>query len=322
MSAASAFAGRHTIQVYAFALTVLLGLFALAPAILVTVPAGNVGVLWLRFFGGTVTDKVLDEGIHLIAPWDVMTLYDVRINTDTRTYEALTNDGLPIKVEVSVRYRLNPPAVGLLHKLIGPDFVNSLIAKEVSNYINEYASSQSPEAFYSESRLAFSSSLLAVTREQFKSPPEKFFEKGGLTRDPYATLNESLLRIEDALVGRITLPAAVEMAIEQKMQEQQRLQEYQFKIASARKEAERKRIEAEGIRDYQAIVSTNITEDYLRLNGIEATRALANSPNSKTIIIGGRDGLPLILNPSDNASPKQELGNSGIAMPNSFAGPH
>ena len=260
--------------------------------------------MWLRFFGGTVTDKVLDEGIHFIAPWDMVTLYDVRIISDTRTYSVLTNRGLPFKVEISVRYRLNPPAVGMLHKLVGPDFGNSFIAKEVSNHINEYASLHSPEVFYSEGRSTFSSSLLTVMREQFESPRHSFFEMGGLKRDTYAPLDYSLLRIEDVLVGPITLPAAVEKAIEHKLQEQQLLEEYEFKIASARKEAERKRIEAEGIRDYQAIVSPNITEDYLRLMGIEATKFLANSPNSKTIIIGGKDGLPLILNPSDDPAPK------------------
>ena len=304
LSAAFVFSRRHTIQIYAFALTVVLGLFALAPTVIVTVPAGNVGVLWLRFFGGTVTDEVLDEGIHIVAPWDVVSLYDVRINTDTRSYDALTTDGLPVIIEVSVRYRLNPPAVGLLHKLIGPDFVNDLIAREVSNQVNEFASSHSAEVFYSEGRVQFADSLLTVTREQFKSPPDKFFTKGSLTGDPYATQGESLLRIEDVLVGRITLPTPVETAIEHKFQELQVAEEYQFRINTARKEAERKRIEAEGIRDYQAIVSPNITADYLRLTGIEATKALANSPNSKIVIIGGRDGLPLILNPSEEPTAK------------------
>jgi len=290
---------RHSIQSYALALTLLIGAIALAPEILISVPAGHVGVLWLRFGGGTVVDRVLDEGMHIIAPWNSVTLYDVRIITDTRQYDALTVDGLPISIVISVRYRLNPPAVGYLHKLIGPNYLEDFITKEFSHEVNEYASSHSPEVFYSPVRIDFADVLLKTIREQFNSPSVDLSSTGRLAEGSYATLNESLVRIEDVLIGRITLPKPLEVAIEHKMEELQRLQEYEYRIASTAKEAQRKRIEAEGIRDYQAIVSPNITSNYLRLMGIEATKAFAASMNTKIIIAGGKDGLPVILNTAD-----------------------
>src|SRR4051812_27638165 len=84
---------RNAISCYALALTVLLALFAIAPSSIIAVPAGHVGVLWLRFFGGTVTDYVLGEGMHIVFPWNVLTLYDVRLRNDTHRYEAVSANG-------------------------------------------------------------------------------------------------------------------------------------------------------------------------------------------------------------------------------------
>ena len=111
----------------------------------------------------------------------------------------------------------------------------------------------------------------------------------------------TMIRIENVLVSRITLPSLVRQAIERKIEQQQIMEEYDFRIAREEKERVRKRIEAEGIRDFQKTVAYTITNEYLRLRGIEATRAFADSQNSKTIIIGGRDGLPVILNTGDEA---------------------
>jgi prohibitin 2 len=128
-------------------------------------------------------------------------------------------------------------------------------------------------------------------------------------------LDATMISVEDILVSSITLPPLIRQAIERKVEQQQIMEEYDFRIAREAKERDRKRIEAEGIRDFQEIVAHNITPEYLRLRGVEATRAFANSTNAKTIIIGGRDGLPVILNTGDDTKPSLPPDAAPAAVP-------
>jgi len=285
---------RHAISFYAAALTFLLALFAVAPAVFIEVPAGHVGVLWLRFMGGTVTDRVYGEGLRMIFPWDVMSVYDVRLRNETRRYEAVSANGMAMTVEVAVRYRINPPAAGLVHKLAGPDYAEILVHPQMASLIYEFVSKGNPEDFYSFNRGEIQDFLLKRAREEFPSPKEEVETHADHLRD-------SMILIDDVMVNGITLPPLVRQAVDRKIEQQQIMQEYDFRVAREAKERDRKRIEAEGIRDFQEIVARNITPEYLRLRGVEATRAFADSPNAKTIIIGGRDGLPVILNTGDDA---------------------
>ncbi len=291
---------RHSVSLYALALTIILGLLAIAPSIFIEVQAGHVGVLWLRFFGGTVTDRVLNEGTHMVFPWDKVTMYDVRLRTESRSYEAVSANGMAITVEVALRYRINPPAAGLVHKLAGDDYAAKLVYPEIASLVYEFVSQHNPESFYSVDRADIQSFLLQHIQEQFPAPPDTFSTLGAATPQQ---VEATMIRVEDVLVAGVTFPPLVRQAIDRKMEQQQIMQEYDFRIAREAKERTRKRIEAEGIRDFQDIVARNITPEYLRLRGIEATRAFATSNNAKTIIIGGRDGLPVILNTGDDAKP-------------------
>lgn len=287
---------RHAISFYALILTMLMALFALGPSMFIEVPAGHVGVLWLRFFGGTVTEHVFKEGMHIIFPWDIVTLYDVRLRNDSRKYEAVSANGMALTVEVAVRYRVNPPAAGLLHKLTGPAYAETLVHPKIASLVYEFISERNPETFYSFDRADIQNFLLTHARRNFPVPPDEYDiapEHAG----------EAMIRVEDVLVSGIALPPLVRQAIDRKMEQQQIMQEYDFRVAREAKERDRKRIEAEGIRDFQETVAHTITPEYLRLRGIEATRAFADSTNAKTIIIGGRDGLPVILNTADDAKP-------------------
>lgn len=287
---------RHAISFYALVLTLLLGVLALAPMIFIEVPAGHVGVLWLRFLGGTVAKGVFDEGMHVIFPWDTVTNYDVRLRNDVHKYEAVTDNGMSITVDVAVRYRINPPAAGLVHKLAGPGYADILVRPKVSSLVYEFISTRHPETFFSIDRADIQNFLLSRARDGFPAPPHEFG-----TDDKHT--DAVLIRVEDVMVSGITLPPLVRQAIDRKIEQQQIMQEYDFRVAREAKERDRKRIEAEGIRDFQEIVARNITPEYLRLRGVEATRAFADSPYAKTIIIGGRDGLPVILNTGDDAKP-------------------
>ncbi|MFD1627383.1 prohibitin family protein [Azospirillum griseum] len=287
---------RHAISFYAAILTLLMALFAIAPSIFIEVPAGHVGVLWLRFFGGTVTDRVFKEGLHVIFPWDTVTLYDVRLRTDNRRFDAVTSNGMTLTVEVSVRYRVNPPTAGVLHKLTGPSFADTLVHPKVGSLVYHFVAQNNPESFYSADRADIQTYLMTNARNGFPVPSDAFDVAPG-------NLGEPMIRVEDVLVSGITLPPLVRQAIDRKIEQQQIMQEYEFRVAREAKERDRKRIEAEGIRDFQETVAHTITPEYLRLRGIEATRAFAESANAKTIIIGGRDGLPVILNTADDARP-------------------
>lgn len=289
---------RHALIFYALALTTLLGLAAFAPSMMIVVPAGHVGVLWLRFLGGTVTDRVFGEGTHIISPWNHVTLYDVRLRNDTRVYETVSANSLAFKVEVAVRYRVNPPAAGFIHKLTGPDYTDSLVQPKISSIVYEMVSQYTPEEFYFFDRAKIQPSLLKRAREEFSAAPGRH---ASVPPDPNSIPQIPLILVEEVLVANITLPPLVSQAVERKIEQQQILQEYEFRVAREKKESERKHVEAEGIHDFQQIVARDITPDYLRLRGVEATQSFANSPYAKTIIIGGRDGLPVILNTGDDA---------------------
>lgn len=298
---------QHAISIYAFILTLLLGVGAVMPHMFITVPAGHVGVMWLRFIGGTVTDKVLPEGMHFILPWDRIFIYDARMQNGSHTYEALGASGLRVELEVAVRYRVNPQLAGVLHKLAGPEYAEVLVYPEIANTILTHVSEKDTAELYSGNRAALQKLILdqAAARFSIKEAALADIIPKGARAYINELKNTGLISVENVLISRVTLPPAVRQAVERKIEQQQILQEYDFRVDREKREAERKAIEAQGIRQFQKTISENITDNYLRLRGIEATRAFADSPNAKTIIIGGRDGLPVILNTGDEAKPSQ-----------------
>ncbi len=248
-------------------------------------------MLWLRFLGGTVTDRYYPEGINLIFPWDEMYIYDARLQNNARIYDTISSNGLSMQVEIAVRFRVNRDAVGQLHKLIGPRYDEVLVYPEIGSHARELISSYTPEQLYSETRAFIQAQILERMVTQLGS----------------SLINQSvrgkLVYVEDVLIRSVKLPMRIQEAIERKAEQYQAMLEYDFRIAREQKERERKRIEAEGVRDFQDIVAKSITGEYLRLRGIEATMSLATSQNSKIIIIGGKDGLPIILNTAGEMAP-------------------
>ncbi len=281
------FLRRHSLAVYVVLLSLILAMMLMAPRIFITVPAGHVGVLWLHFFGGTVTDHYYSEGMHIIFPWDEMLLYDTRLQNTARTYDTISSNGLAMQVEIAVRYRLDRDSAGLMHKLVGPNYAEVLVYPEIGSHARELIARYTPEQFYTEARSFIQAQMLERMVTQFGSSLISQNVRG------------KMLHIEDVLIRSVQLPQRVAEAIERKAEQQQMMLEYEFRLTREEKERDRKRIEAEGVRDFQSIVARTITNEYLRLRGIEATSALATSNNSKIIIIGGKDGLPVILNTAD-----------------------
>lgn len=280
---------RNSISAYAFSLGALLLLMVLAPKIFVNIPAGNVGVLWLRF-GGTVTDGHLGEGIHTIFPWNEVYIYDARLQNRARVYDTISSNGLGMQVDIVIRYRINSAAVGSLHQLVGPHYDEVLVFPEIGAQARELISRYTPEQLYSETRGFIQAQILQRMVTRLGGSPSNQGVRG------------QLVDVEDVLIRSISLPPLVKDAIERKAEQYQAMLEYDFRIEREKKERERKKIEAEGVREFQDTVARTITPEYLRLRGIEATMSLATSPNAKVIIIGGKDGLPLILNTGDEAA--------------------
>lgn len=294
---------RHnSVQLYALVLVVLLGLIVLAPRIFISVPAGHVGVHWMRFFGGTVTEYYYGEGIHAIFPWDEIIVYDARLQNSARIYDTISSDGLSMQVEIAVRFRINRDAVGFLHRLVGPNYPDVLVYPEIGSHARALISTYTPEQLYTGARSFIQAQILErMVRELGASLANQ--SAGG-----------RLIEVEDVLIRSVKLPDSIASAIERKVEQYHAMLEYDFRIEREKKERERKKIEAEGVREFQDIVSHTITQEYLRLRGIEATMALATSTNSKMIVIGGRDGLPIILNTGDNAASATTPGGSTGAL--------
>lgn len=272
-------------------LLVTLFLVALyAPDIFISILPGQQGVLWSRFFGGTRLGYTMDEGLRLKFPWDKAYIYDVRLMQATDTFNAITADGLTLQVEITLRYRLVPTETPYLHKFVGPEYLNVLLLPEVASQARQEISKYEPEVFYTRRREEIEDKILENLREGSRIQ----LAAGDGRRD--------LVFIEDFLIRSITLPPHVDAAIQSKLAQRHLMLEYDYRIDREKKEAERKAIEAQGIRRFQDTVSEGISPQYLQWKGIDATLALAQSTNSKIVIIGsGANGLPIILGNLDSA---------------------
>lgn len=244
------------------------------PRIVVFVEAGEAAVLFKRFQGGVVIDKTFGEGVHLIYPWDHMAVYNVRFQNFRDNFDVLSNDGLTINVQFEMRYRPVYSTLPILHREVGPNYAEKIVQPEVRAVIREVFGQYIPSEIYGS---------------------EKFIIENTV-QGAIAKVGQRFVALDNLMIKKIRLPIVVETAIEQKLRQEQRAQEFQYRIEREIQEAERKRIEAQGIRDFQNLITEGITEEYLRFKGIEATLELAKSNNSKIIMIGGGEGgLPVIL---------------------------
>jgi len=250
-------------------------LLALGSGAFKTIEAGEKGVIFRKFGQGVDTEKVFGQGFHIIAPWNTLVSYSVRIKeVDLTGIEVLTNNGLSITIDLTLRYRLIQDDVAYLHNEIGKNFENSIVIPEIRSATREVIGKYSPEELYSAKR--------EVIQEEI----------GGKTK---TALSDKYIELDAVRIRNVILPPTIRTAIESKLRQEQESLEYDFRIEKERKEAQRRRIEAEGIKEYQNIVSQSLSDRLLKWQGIEATKELSNSENTKVVIVGGENGLPLIL---------------------------
>lgn len=236
------------------------------------VPAGHVGVVDLF---GVVREQPLQSGLRLLNPLARLVPMSIKTQEIKETMEVPSKEGLTMQLEISVLYHLDPEKAPAIYRTVGENFVEVILVPQFRSVARGVTASYEAKALYTSEREQLAGLLTSELRKQVE-------ERGVL--------------VEATPLRRIGLPSRLGAAIEEKLSAEQESQRMQFVLQKETQEAERKRIEAQGISDFQRIVSQGISDQLLRWKGIEATMEIAKSGNSKVVVIGsGPDGLPLIL---------------------------
>lgn len=237
-----------------------------------TIDTGHVGVTTLF---GKMSGEQLPEGLHFVNPLKRVTELSIRTQEIKEHADVPSSEGLIIGLETSLLYRLDPARAAEVYQRIGPRYLEVVVQPNLRSVMRAVTAAHTANALYSEGR--------ELVAQQMLDQLKKILDPRGVM-------------VETVLLRDIRLPDTLRAAIEAKQQAEQQAQQMQFVLARERQEAERKRIEAQGVSDFQRIVSTGISEQLLEWKGIEATEKLVNSPNSKIVVIGNpKNGLPLIL---------------------------
>jgi regulator of protease activity HflC (stomatin/prohibitin superfamily) len=237
-----------------------------------TVPAGHVGIVDLF---GSVKPDTLPPGLHVVNPLAKVERMSVQTRELKEVMDTPSSEGLIVHLEISVIFHLEPTRAVEVYKTVGLNYDQVLVEPNVRSAVREVTSSYQAKALYS------------PERDKMGNEINEYIRKALETRG---------VRVENVLLRSVQLPAKLQAAIQEKLNAEQEAARMEFVLQKEKQEAERKKIEAEGISSFQKIVTEGINENLLRWKGIEATLKIAESPNSKIVIIGsGKDGLPVIL---------------------------
>ena len=262
--------------------------------VVIFVRAGEGAVLYRLFSGGTVTTRVYGEGIQFIYPWDNLSVYNVRFQQVPHDFYVLTKHGLKVELAISIRYRPEYKLLGILHKNVGPNYVDTVVIPEIENVLRVLIGRLDAEEVY-------------MTKDSL-------IEKA--LNGAIEQIAQRFIEVDNVIIKKIQLPPVVENAIQAKIEQQQKTDEYQFRLIKEDREKERKRIEAEGL----TLFRQSLTPEVLQWMGIQATLKLAESANAKTIIIGNKEsGLPIIgslpVEQFAGTAPPETVLNKGPLLP-------
>ena len=244
------------------------------------VPAGHVGVVDLF---GNVRTEALPAGLHLVNPLASVHRMSVQTRELKETMDTPSSEGLVVHLDVSILFHLDATKAPDVYRTVGVDYDSVLVEPNVRSSVREVTSSYEAKVLYSPEREKMSSEINRHILDAI--------EPRGIT-------------IERLLLRDVALPQRLQEAIQEKLSAEQEASRMQFVLLKEKQEAERKKIEAEGISSFQKIVTEGINDNLLKWKGIEATKELALSANTKIVVIGaGKEGLPIILG-GDSASAK------------------
>ena len=235
------------------------------------VPAGHVGV---QDFFGRVSDRILPPGINLIVPGTRVIKFSSQTREMKETAAVPTSEGLIVNLDVSLLFRLQPEAAARVYRTIGQRFEGVVIDPQLRSVIRDVTAEYEAKFLYSGSRELVAQNMLKHIR---------------------AALAPRGIEAEQVLLRSVTLPPLLTTAIQEKLQAEQQAQRMRFVLDRERQEAERKRVEAQGIADFQTIVARGISAELLKWKAIEVAHELSKSPNAKVIVLGDKSGLPIIL---------------------------
>jgi regulator of protease activity HflC (stomatin/prohibitin superfamily) len=232
-------------------------------------------ILFRPFSDGLSKDRVFSPGFHIIAPWNKAIRYDVAEQQREERMDVLDKNGLSVIMDITVRFLPQQEKVGYLHEQFRGNYINNLVIPEVRSSVRRVTGRYTAEEIYSTKRNEVEAAIVDETGEVLRN-------------------NNILMRA--LLIRSINLPEQIKQAIENKLTQEQEALAYRFRLERELSEAERKRIEAQGIADYNRILSNSLNEKILQQKGIDATLKLSESNNTKVVLIGStKDGLPLIL---------------------------
>ncbi|MFN5515114.1 MAG: prohibitin family protein [Cyanobacteriota bacterium] len=240
---------------------------------LIVIPAGEVGIGETL---GQVAEQTLAPGIHFVNPLTEVSTFSTRLQDLKETVETTSKEGLGFKIDVSLQYRLDPQRAGDVYLKVGNN-EKEIIISRFRSLVRQTTAQYPLTEIYGPRRSQIAQFLQQEMTRQLQ--PLGFI-------------------VEETLLREIVLPESIQAAIQSKVAAEQATQQIEVEIVKARKDAERKKIEAQGTAEAQKILSAGLTEQSLRLKQIEALDKLAQSQNSKIIILGGKDNSPLLL-PSD-----------------------
>lgn len=268
-----------------FWIVALLALFLtgwLFDSIFINVYPGHAGVLWRRFSGGTDLQRVYGGGLWIINPFNRFYDYETRLQQRETEFTALSTNGLTLNIRASVRFRPIVKDLPLLHEEVGPEYIERVVIHQTQSIIRKVIGTYSPDQLYGSQGNILQNVVFTAMAE----------------------LRARHIELDDLLIREVRLPPKMANAIENKLEQEQIALQFDYVLSRERKEAERKKIEAEGILQFQRTVAQSLDEKYLRLRGIEASLALAKSPNAKVVVFGqGEGGLPLIMSMADTPAP-------------------
>lgn len=250
-------------------------LFALSSSLVYDVGPSEKAIIFYPFGKGLDKDDVIGPGTHLKAPWNDKTIYDVSEISSDENMDITDKNGLPIHVDVTVRFSPQIDKIGYLHEKFKGEYQGRFVTPEARSITRQIMAQFTAEEIYSTKRAEVEATIKLETEKKFKANYVNFI---------------------DILIRSIKLPDKIRTSIENKLQQQQEALAYQYRLDKEKSEAERKRIQAEGEARANNIINNSLSDKLLKMRGIEATLELAKSPNAKVVVVGsGKDGMPLIL---------------------------
>jgi prohibitin 1 len=268
-----AFWERHWMSCTIALLLSIFSVAAFANRMLISVYPGQGMVLYERF-AGRPSPRIYYEGFHVIAPWNDSYKYDLTFQQQTVPITALSKNGLEIHLDAFIVYRPVPTLLAHLHRVYGTNYAEKLVVPQLRSALQDIVGQDLPEQLYALAR--------AGQRERVFGRVKRLI--GGVYVD-----------VAEVAIINVRLPAKIQEAIQAKLEAEQVLQMYDFRVKSEQKEAERKFEEAKGIKRFQEEISKGMTAEVLQWKGIEATLELSKSPNAKVVVVGNRNGLPIIF---------------------------